>query len=53
MYCCKSESVAKVVQPQHRLIPTGGTSCPCGSWDGTPRHHLTVGWSSLGCPGWP
>ena len=54
MYCCKSESAAKVVQPQHSLIPTGGTLCPCGSWDGTPRHHLTVGWSSpVGHPGWP
>ena len=43
---------SKVVQPQHSLIPTGGTLCPC-SWDVTPRHHLTVGWSSLGRPGWP
>jgi len=44
---------SKLVQPQHSLIPTVGTLCPCGSWDGTPRHHLTVGWSSLGHPRWP
>ena len=52
MYCCKSESAAKVVQPQHRLIPTGGTSCPYGSWDGTPRHHLTVAWLKFTGPPW-
>jgi len=35
---------SKVVQPHRSPIPIGGTSCPCVSWDGTPRH----GWSSLG-----
>jgi len=52
MACSCTESAAKVVQPQHSLIPTGGTLCPWGSWDGTPRHHLTVGWSSLGHIPW-
>jgi len=50
LYCCKSESVAKKSSP----ILTGGTLCPClflpqiNKGYGTPRHHLTVGWSSLG-----
>jgi len=47
MACSCTESAAKVVQPQHSLIPTGGILCPCGSWDGTPRHHLTCSWLKL------